>query len=79
MPVVSVSVSEDIKQRMEKLKYINWSEVLRQAILNVLEREEKRNIIKAVLLNERVRKKAPKGWDSSKVIRSWRRSIEITS
>ena len=79
MPVVSVWVSEDIKQRMEKLKYINWSEVLRQAILNVLEREEKRNIIKAVLLNERVRKKAPKGWDSSKVIRSWRRSIEITS
>ncbi|RLE62648.1 MAG: hypothetical protein DRJ47_10365 [Thermoprotei archaeon] len=72
MPVVSVRVSEDIKRRMEKLRYINWSEVIRRAIIMVLEEEEGRNLAKAVVLNEKIRKKAPDGWSSVEVIRYWR-------
>ena len=62
MAIISVRVSEEIKKRMEKLKHINWSEVIRKAIIEVLEEEEGRNLARAVLLNEKIRKRAPKGW-----------------
>ncbi|MBS7288229.1 MAG: hypothetical protein KIH01_05675 [Candidatus Freyarchaeota archaeon] len=72
MAVVSVRVSKEVKKRMEQLKHVNWSEVVRKAIMEVLEEEEGRSLAKAVLLNEKVRKKAPEGWDSTEVIRYWR-------
>jgi len=74
LPVVSVRISEETKRRMEKLRHINWSEVIRKAILKVIEEEEDRNLARAVLITEKVRKKAPKGWDSSQIIRYWRDS-----
>jgi len=61
-----------LKRRMERLRHVNWSEVLRQAIVRVLEEEEGRNLALAVLLNERIRKKAPEGWDSTEFLRRWR-------
>ncbi|MEM0309099.1 MAG: type II toxin-antitoxin system ParD family antitoxin [Thermofilaceae archaeon] len=72
MAVVSVRVSDELKRRMERLRHVNWSEVLRQAIVRVLEEEEGRNLALAVLLNERIRKKAPEGWDSTEFLRRWR-------
>jgi len=72
LPVVSVRVSEEIKRRMDRLKHINWSEVIRRAIIKVLEEEEGRNLAKALLINEKIRKKAPEGWDSTELIRFWR-------
>ena len=72
MPMISFRVSEELKRRMEELKHINWSEVLRKAILETLEREQGANLAKAVLINERIRKKPPKGWNSTKTIRFWR-------
>jgi len=33
---------------------------------------DKRNVVEAVLINEKLRRKAPEGWDSAKVIRAWR-------
>lgn len=72
MPVVSVRVNDDIKKKMEKLKHINWSEVIRSAIMKVIEEEEGRDLAKAVLITEKVRKKAPVGWDSAEIIRYWR-------
>ena len=32
MPTITVSVDDDLKERMEKYPEINWSEVTRQAI-----------------------------------------------
>ncbi|MFB6246685.1 MAG: hypothetical protein ABEI74_03795 [Candidatus Pacearchaeota archaeon] len=32
MPVITLSVPEDLKKEMDKNKFINWSEVARQAI-----------------------------------------------
>ncbi len=57
---------------MWALRNINWSEVVREAILRRLELEEKRNLAKAVLLNEELRREAPKDWNSVEVIRFWR-------
>lgn len=49
---------------------MNWSEVIREA----LERKVKGgSLAEAVLLNEKLRKKAPEGWDGAEVIRAWRR------
>ena len=36
-------------------------------------REEGRNLVEALLINERLRRRAPRGWDSADVVRSWRR------
>ncbi|MCE7735557.1 MAG: hypothetical protein GPJ54_11810, partial [Candidatus Heimdallarchaeota archaeon] len=73
MPTVSVRISEDMKNEMEKHPTVNWSEVLRQAIKNQLKNQHRSSQIKAVLINERIRKVAPKGWDSTEIIRKDRR------
>lgn len=72
MAIISVRVSDDIKRRMDRLKHINWSEIVRRAIIKTLEEEEGRNLARAVLLNEKIRKKAPRGWSSVEAIRYWR-------
>lgn len=70
--MVSVRVDEKLKQEMEKLKSINWSEVIRDTVEHKIKEEGGRNLAEAVLLNERLRKKAPEGWDSTRVIKLWR-------
>ena len=49
---------------MKRLKHVNWSEVIRESIRKKIEEENGRNIAEAALLNEKLRKPAPKGWDS---------------
>jgi len=51
---------------------VNWSAYLREVISQRVKQEEERNVAEAVLLNERLRRKAPIGWDSARVIREWR-------
>jgi Arc/MetJ-type ribon-helix-helix transcriptional regulator len=72
MKTLSVKVDEELRERMKKLKHVNWSEVIRESIRKKIEEENGRNIAEAVLLNERLRRAAPEGWDSAKVIREWR-------
>jgi len=60
---------------MEKYKHINWSEVVRQAILKTLEKEEERNLAKAVLLNEKNVIVPEEGYSSVEIIRKWRETI----
>jgi Arc/MetJ-type ribon-helix-helix transcriptional regulator len=72
MSTISVRIDENLKKSMESLNYINWSEILRQAIMKVIQNERQRDMAKAVLLNDQVRKKAPKGFDSVKIIRESR-------
>jgi Arc/MetJ-type ribon-helix-helix transcriptional regulator len=69
---LSVKVDEELREHMRRLKHVNWSEVIRESIRKKIEEENGRNIAEAVLLNERLRKAAPEGWDSTKVIREWR-------
>ncbi|MGC9094000.1 MAG: hypothetical protein ACP5IM_00095 [Candidatus Bathyarchaeia archaeon] len=72
MKTLSVKVDEELRERMKKLKHVNWSEIIRESIRKKIEEENGRNIAEAVLLNERLRRTAPEGWDSAKVIREWR-------
>jgi Arc/MetJ-type ribon-helix-helix transcriptional regulator len=72
MPVVTVRVDEKLKREMERLTHINWSEVIRTTVEHKIKAESERNLAEAVLLNERLRKKAPEGWDSTRVIKLWR-------
>jgi len=71
MTRTSVTIPESLKKEMSKVD-INWSAVLREAIKRKLAYESEKDIVEAILINERLRRKAPKGWDSTRVIRVWR-------
>jgi len=72
MKTLTVKVDDELKERMKRLRHVNWSEVIRESIRRKIEEENGRNIAEAVLINERLRREAPEGWDSAKVIREWR-------
>ena len=61
MSTITIRIGPEIKKRMKKYSYINWSEVIRRAILEKLDEEEKRNIAEVLLINEKLRRRAPKG------------------
>jgi len=76
--VVSFRISEELKRKMDELSYINWSEVVRRAIAEVVAREEarrrgrdlervRRAVVKSEALSRRV-----EGWSSVEEIRRWR-------
>jgi len=75
MAIITVRIEDDLKRRMEKIKHINWSEVMRQAIIRVLGEEEGQNLAKAVLLNERNVIVPDKGYSSVEIIREWREKV----
>jgi len=70
MPVISVRVDDELKKKMDKYKYINWSEIIRAEIVKIIERLEGRNLAEALLINEKLRKKSKT--DTTKIIREWR-------
>jgi len=80
MEVVSIKVDPETKRRMEHLRDINWSEVLRQAIRRRLELEERlrapvdrRRALAAARRMDDFRKRVgPSDFDSTREIRKWR-------
>ncbi len=72
MANISVRIDEKMKKEMEQMRQVNWSEIIREAIRDRLNQEKQKNLAKAVLINERIRKKAPIGYDSTDIIREWR-------
>ncbi len=72
MGMISVRIDEKLKKSMESLKHINWSEVLRQAIAKTILNEHERDMAKAVLLNDKIKKKAPENYNSVDIIRRFR-------
>ncbi|RLG74499.1 MAG: hypothetical protein DRO23_06525 [Thermoprotei archaeon] len=73
MTTITIRISSEVKKLMKKYRYINWSEVVREAILNKIHEEERKNLAEALLINEKLRRNAPKNWDSTEVIKKWRR------
>ncbi len=75
--VVSARVDEETRNRMRRLAHVNWSEVIRVAIIEKLKEEETRRELNSVKLREAarstdsLRRKYPK-WDSTEEIRVWR-------
>jgi len=71
MAIITIRIDERTKKMMEEIK-INWSEFIRNAIRNKIEEEERKNLARAVLINEKIRKKN-KGEDKAEeIIRKFR-------
>jgi Arc/MetJ-type ribon-helix-helix transcriptional regulator len=71
MTVITVRINEEIKKMMNKIN-INWSEFIREAIRNKIEEERNKNLAKAVLINERIRKKSKGEMKAEEIIRKFR-------
>jgi len=77
MAVVTVRVDDDLKRKMEELNHVNWSEVIRRAILERVEEEDlwrrvdRKRLVQAASLNDALRRRI-EGWDSVAEIRRWR-------
>lgn len=68
----SVRIDTDLKKKMDSLKHLNWSEIVRRAIKSEIKGQSEINKAKAVLLNEKIRKKAPQDFNSVNIIRKFR-------
>lgn len=71
MPLVTVRVDEATKRDMDTVP-INWSEAIRDAISRIIVERRVRNRVRAAQLTDRIRVKAPEGFDSTRIIREWR-------
>lgn len=72
MTNISVRIDPELKEKMDSLKHLNWSEIIRKAIKSEIQNETEINKAKAVLLNEKIRKIAPKNFNSVDIIRKFR-------
>jgi len=69
MSNVTVRVPEELKDRMQRCKGINWSEVARKAFEEAARREE---IACAAAAIDKLRIESKIKWDGTKEIRKWR-------
>jgi len=69
--VITVRIDEETKKMMKEIK-INWSEFIRNAIRTKVMEERRRNLAKAVLINERIRRKSVGEARAEEMIRRFR-------
>ena len=75
--VVSARIDEETRRRMRRLPQVNWSEVIRGAIIEKILEEERRREVdprdlrEAAKITDSIRAKS-EGWDSTEEIRRWR-------
>ena len=77
--VISFRIDEKLKRKMEKLRHINWSDIVRKAIQETIEREEerlrrKKNVqkVKEALARNIALERKVEEWSSVEEIRKWR-------
>ncbi len=68
----TITLPASLKEKMDQTD-TNWSEAIREMISQRIEEEGQTDMAEAVILNERVRRPAPKDWSSLEVIKQWRR------
>jgi metal-responsive CopG/Arc/MetJ family transcriptional regulator len=77
MGIISVRVDDELKKKMSKMRHINWSEYIRNAIKMKIEEEERlrninrRRLIRAAAVTDSLRRKAHE-WSGVAEIRRWR-------
>ena len=71
MTVITVRIDEELKRLMDEID-INWSEFIRNAIREKIIEEKRRNLAKAVLINERLRRKSRGEASAEEIIRGFR-------
>lgn len=76
--MISFQVKRELKEKMERLRHINWSEVVRKAIEETIKREESRlgerdraGMKAAALRTDQLRRRIP-GWSGVEEIQRWR-------
>ncbi len=72
MSVMTIRLDEETREAMKRVRGINWSEVLRRRIREVVQQDLRENKVKALLMSQGLSRKPSKGYDSTKVIRFWR-------
>lgn len=72
MAVFTIRLDDETREAMKHLRDVNWSEILRQRIREVLERRRRENKVKALLAMQELSRRPPEGYDSTRVIRFWR-------
>ena len=72
MTNISVRIDPELKEKMDSLKHLNWSEIIRKAIKLEIQNQTETNKARAVLLNEKIRKIAPENFNSVNIIRKFR-------
>jgi hypothetical protein len=70
----TITLPASLKEKMRQTD-TNWSEAIREMIAQRLDEEGRADMAEAVILNERVRRPAPKNWNAEKVIKQWRRRM----
>jgi predicted DNA-binding protein len=68
----TIALPLSLKEKMNESNE-NWSQVIREMIRQRIEEEGQTDMAEAVILNERVKRPAPKDWSSLQVIKQWRR------
>jgi len=68
----TITLSSTLKEKMTRSNE-NWSQVIREMIRQRIEEEGEMDMAEAIILNEKVRRPAPKNWSSLQVIKQWRR------
>jgi hypothetical protein len=68
----TITLPESLKEKMDQIE-VNWSEEMREMIGQRVEEEGEADMAEAVILNERVKRQAPKDWNALSVIKRWRR------
>ena len=68
----TITLPASLKQKMDETR-VNWSQEIREMISERIDEEGEPDMAEAVILNERVKRPAPKDWNSSDVIKRWRR------
>ncbi len=48
MSVITIRIDKEVKKKMKALKGINWSQVIREAILKKIEVEERKEVLKKI-------------------------------
>ncbi len=71
MTVITVRIDEETKRMMESIR-INWSEFIRNAIRKRIMEERRKNLAKAVLITERVRKRSRGEARAEEIVRRFR-------
>lgn len=71
MAVITVRIDDETKKKMKEIR-INWSEFIRKALREKIEEEKRKNLAKAVLLNERLKKMSKGELKSEDIIRLFR-------
>jgi hypothetical protein len=69
----TITLPASLKEKMNRAE-VNWSEEIRQMISERIEEEGEGDMAEAVILNEKVKRRAPKDWNALGVIKQWRKT-----